>query len=204
MKYSIRCLLLLMLFVTLNSTTAVTAGEPVELFNGKDLSGWKAEGGARWEVKDGILIGRQGSKNESGDLFSDKSYDDFELSVTYKIIWPANSGVWYRYQSAKKAYQADILEYKKPFALSGTLYCPGKLFLATNTDASTINREGWNNLVIRAVGNHHTILLNGKKVATAQDDSSKTGRIGFQIHAGDQFGKMKILIKKVSLQKIPG
>ncbi len=202
MKYSIRCLL--MLFVTLNSTRAVTADEPVELFNGKDLSGWKAEGGARWEVKGGILIGRQGPKNESGDLFSDKAYDDFELSVTYKIIWPANSGVWYRYQSAKKAYQADILEYKKPFALSGTLYCPGKLFLATNTDASTINREGWNNLVIRAVGNRHTILLNGKKVATVQDDSSKTGRIGFQIHAGDQFGKMKILIKKVSLQKIPG
>jgi len=210
MKNSIQYLLLSAIMMTVCSVTEVVAGKPVAqnkasaiaLFNGKDLTGWKAEGGARWEVKQGILTGRQGPNNEPGDLFTEKSFGNFELSVTYKIVWPANSGIWYRYQSPKQAYQADILEYKKPFALSGTLYCPGKLFLATNTDASTVNREGWNKMVIRAVGDHHTIFLNDKKVAAVQEGSFKTGRIGFQIHAGDQFGKMRILIKQVSLREI--
>ena len=174
----------------------------VSLFNGKDLTGWKTDGGARWEVKDGLLIGRQGLNNEPGDLFTVKSYDNFELSVTFKVEWPANTGVWYRYQSAKRAFQADILEYEKPFALTGSLYCTGKMFLAVNTDATLVNREGWNTLVIRAVGNRHVVFLNDKKVADVRDDTSDHGRIGFQIHAGTQFEKMRVVIKAASIRRI--
>ena len=93
-----------------------------------------------WEVRDGILTGGQGPDDAPGDLLSKESFDDFELCVTFRMVWPANSGVWYRYQSPEKTFQADILEYKKPFALTGTLYCPGKMFIATNTDASIIHR----------------------------------------------------------------
>ena len=178
---------------------AIPDAPMVKLFNGKDLTGWKAEGDARWEVKDGVLIGKQGANNEHGDLLTKKTYDDFELKVTYKVAWPANTGVWYRYQAAKKCFQADILEYKKPFALSGSLYCPGKLFIAVNEDASIIDREGWNTVVIRAVGTRHVIFMNGTKVADVRDDTSDHGRIGFQIHAGDQFGTMKISVKEVSV-----
>ena len=109
--------------------TAGRAADPEapvqKLFNGKDLTGWKAEGQAVWEVKDGLLIGRQGAGNTPGDLFTTGSYDDFELTVTYRVVWPANSGVWYRYQSGEKTFQADILEYQNPLALSGSLYRPG-------------------------------------------------------------------------------
>lgn len=202
MRHSTWTVLPLAMMISFALLEPAVAGDPVSLFNGKDLTGWKAEGGARWEVKDGILIGKQGKNKEAGDLFSEKSYDDFELSVTYKIQWPANSGVWYRYQAAKKTYQADILEYKKPFALSGTLYCPGKLFISVNDDTSTINREGWNKLVIRVQGNHHVIMLNGNKVGEAQDDLSKEGRIGFQIHAGDHYEKMRLFVKEVTIKEI--
>ncbi len=180
-----------------NSNTRVT-----RLFNGKDLTGWKAEGGAQWEVDNGILVGRQGSNNEPGDLLTEKSYKDFELSVTFKVRWPANTGVWYRYQSAKQAFQADILEYKNPFALSGSLYCTGKMFIAVNTDATLVNREGWNTMVIRAEGNRHVISLNGKQVADVRDDTSDHGQIGFQVHAGAQFEKMRVLIKEVSIRRL--
>lgn len=208
-----RCLVLRLLFLVLTVTvTRPMSAEPappansespaVSLFNGKDLTGWKMEGGARWEVKDGLLIGRQGENNEPGDLFTERSYDDFELRVTFKVEWPANTGVWYRYQSAKRAFQADILEYEKPFALTGSLYCTGKMFLAVNTDAALVNREGWNTLVIRAVGNRHVVFLNGKKVADVHDNTSDHGRIGFQIHAGAQFEKMRVLIKAASIRRI--
>jgi uncharacterized protein len=174
----------------------------IQLFNGKDLSGWQAEGEAVWEVRDGLLIGKQGPGNSPGDLFTEDSFSDFELTVTYRVEWPANSGVWYRYQSGEKTYQADILEYEEPFALSGSLYCPGKMFIAINDDASIIDREGWNTLVIRAVGTRQMIFLNGHKVADVRDDLTDHGRIGFQVHPGDQFGKMKIIVREMSLRRI--
>ncbi|HNT89851.1 MAG TPA: DUF1080 domain-containing protein, partial [Candidatus Hydrogenedentes bacterium] len=122
------------------------------LFNGEDLSGWTQEGGAVWKVKKGRLVGTQGANGEAGDLFTEKEYGDFEVRVTYKIHWPANSGVWFRYQSPDKAYQADILEYKNPECYSGTLYCPGKMFLSMNEDPALVKRDDWNTMVIRAEG----------------------------------------------------
>jgi hypothetical protein len=172
------------------------------LFNGKDLTGWVPEGNAVWEVKDGMLLGRQGEDFAPGDLFTEDSFDDFELSVTYRVVWPANSGVWYRYQAPKKCFQADILEYKEPFALSGSLYCPGKLFIAINEDASIINREGWNRIVVRTVGTRQIVFLNGTKVADVRDDTTLQGKIGFQVHPGDQFGKMQIVVRDINIKAI--
>ncbi|MGI9427637.1 MAG: 3-keto-disaccharide hydrolase [Bythopirellula sp.] len=178
------------------------SGQREKLFNGKDLTGWKAEGDARWEVTDGLLIGRQGPDDAPGDLFTKAEFENFELTVIYRVVWPANTGIWYRYQSPKKAYQADILEYKKPIAYSGTLYCPGKMFLAINDDEELIDKKGWNTMVIRAEGDRHRIRLNGTQVADIRDGVTKSGRIGFQIHAGSQFADMRIVVKEVRIRKL--
>ena len=172
------------------------------LFNGRNLDGWEAKGGAVWEVRDGVLVGRQGPDNAPGDLFTKDSFGDAEIRVTYRVTWPANTGVWYRYQSPKKAYQADILEYQNPVAWSGTLYCPGKMFLAINKDPGIVDRNGWNTLVIRTAENRHVVLLNGHKVADVRDDGSRRGRIGFQVHRGKQFGRMKIEVKEIAVRPL--
>lgn len=174
----------------------------VPLFNGKDLDGWKAEGKAAWTVKDKCLIGRQGPGNAPGDLFTEKEYGDFELKVTYKIVWPANSGVWFRYQTPAKSYQADILEYKNPVCYSGSLYCPGKMFLSMNEDPKIVKREDWNTMVIRAEGDHLVITLNGVVVGDVHEDSFARGRIGFQIHPGDQFKDMEIAVRKIAIRPL--
>ena len=179
-------------------TSGRSGGGPVPLFNGKDLTGWEPEGKAIWEVKDGLLIGRQGPGNTPGDLFTKESFGDFELTVTYRIVWPANSGIWYRYQGGDKTYQADILEYQNPVALSGSLYRPGwhgSPFAAVNMDAKMIDRDGWNTMVIRAVGKRQVIILNGKQVVDVQADVSDHGRIGFQVHPGDEFATMQIIVR---------
>ncbi|MDQ1257996.1 MAG: hypothetical protein QG656_2604 [Candidatus Hydrogenedentes bacterium] len=172
------------------------------LFNGKDLSGWKAEGKATWGVEDGCLVGTQGPGNAPGDLFTEKEYGDFELTVTYKIQWPANSGVWFRYQAADKSYQADILEYKNPVCYSGTLYCPGKMFLCMNEDPALVKREDWNTMVIRAQGDHLTITLNDKVVGDVHEGSYAKGRIGFQVHPGDEFKDMKITVREMKIKTL--
>lgn len=172
------------------------------LFDGQTTSGWQQVGGSRWEVRDGVLIGRQGPGNAPGDLLSEKSFDDFELRVDYRMVWPGNSGVWYRYQSADQAYQADILEFENPKALSGTLYCTGKMFLAINVNDKIFDREGWNTLVIRSAGTRQLVFLNGHKVADVYDDTSDHGKIGFQIHAGDQFAPMEIHVRQIEIRPL--
>ena len=182
------------------ATPSKTSGIP--LFNGKDLSGWEVHGGCTWKVEKGTLVGTQGPGNTPGDLLTEETYRDFDLTVTYKIDWPANSGVWFRYQAPKKTYQADILEYKKPVAYSGTIYCPGKLFIAVNDNKELVDREGWNTLRIRAQGDHLQVWLNGHLVGDVHDQTSDCGKIGFQIHAGDQFAKMKITVREIILQPL--
>jgi hypothetical protein len=172
------------------------------LFNGKDLTGWEATGNAKWVVEDdGMLVGTQGENNAPGDLFTKKSFKDFELTCTYRVEWPCNTGIWFRYQSPQKSYQADILEYENPVCYSGSLYCSGKMFIAMNEDKTLIDREGWNTMKISARGDHLRIWINGHKVADVHDDSTDSGKIGFQVHPGDQFGKMKIVVKELLIKE---
>ena len=171
----------------------------VSLFDGKSLDGWKQVGKSRWSVKNGIMTGIQGANREPGDLLTNESYKDFILTVEYKMDWPGNSGVWFRYQKPDLSYQADILEYKDPLCWSGSLYCPGKMFIAMNKNEKLVNREGWNTFVIRCKGDHLMIDLNGTGVADVRESLSRFGKIGFQIHAGDEFKDMAIHVRKVEL-----
>jgi hypothetical protein len=177
-------------------------GEWISLFNGQDLTGWKPTGNAQWRVERGAIVGTQGENNAPGDLFTEESYADFLLTVTYRAEWPCNSGVWFRYQSAKQAYQADILEWPDPVCYSGTVYCPGKMFIAMNTDKDLVDREGWNTISVQAEGDHIQVWLNGHQVADVHDDTSDTGRIGFQVHPGKHFGPMKIVVSEVKLRPL--
>jgi hypothetical protein len=178
-------------------TSPLAASEWTPLFNGKDTAGWKVEGDAQVEVVEGSLVGSQKS-TKGGNIFTLTDYDNFELRFTYKIDWPANSGVWFRYNG--KGYQFDILKYKNPVAFSGTLYCPGKMFITRNLDEKLEDRDGWNEGQIYANGDHLILWLNGKKVGECRDDTLKKGSIGIQVHGGDDFTEMAIHIKRIDIR----
>lgn len=77
----------------------VMAGEPVSLFNGKDLTGWHTDVPAKdkdpkvapsFLVRDGMLVsmGKPG-----GHLITDKAYADYTLEVEYRFVHgPGNCG----------------------------------------------------------------------------------------------------------------
>ena len=69
-------------------------GEPVKLFNGKDLTGWKPSrpGGPEWKVEDGNLI----KPSDSPELISDRTFMDFKLHIEFNCGKEANSGVYLR------------------------------------------------------------------------------------------------------------
>lgn len=177
---------------------AAAADDPgwIPLFNGKNLDGWTHKGNGIFQVEDGCLVGTQ-TDGKGGDLFTEKSFDNFEARFTYRVQWPANSGVWFR-----DKYQFDILKYAKPVAYSGSLYCPGKLFITANLDESIENRDGWNEGKIVADGEHLVLWLNGKKVGDCRDATFASGKIGIQVHGGDGMKGMKISFKRIEARPI--
>ena len=184
---------------------AFAAGEWIDIFNGKDLTGWKPRGGAKWTVEDGCLVGQQ-NNGKVGDFYTEKQYDNFELRAKYKMNWPANSGIWFRTNAANsRGYQYDILKYTNPIAFSGTLYCPGKMFITRNLDESLEKKDGWNDARIWANGDHLILWLNGTKTGECHDKTCTAGSIGIQVHGGDQFKNMKITLKDMKLRTLqPG
>lgn len=80
--------------VLANAAAAETPPGFEPLFNGKDLSGWKATGNIKvWGAEDGVLFVAGGG---GGWLLSDKAYADFELRLEYKMPKMGNSGVGIR------------------------------------------------------------------------------------------------------------
>ncbi|MFO8013140.1 MAG: DUF1080 domain-containing protein [Phycisphaerae bacterium] len=172
------------------------------LLPGKDLEGWKATGHAVWKVTgDGHLLGTQ-TDGRGGDLYTEKAYEDFELRFTYKVKWPANSGVWFRGK-----YQYDILKWKNPVGFSGTLYMPGwpKTFITRNLNEDLERRDGWNEGQVYAAGDHLMLWLNGTKTGDCQNDAHAKGPVGIQVHGGEQFKGMEIHFKRLEIRPIePG
>ncbi len=189
------------------STAAVSAfAKPgwVTLFDGKSLKGWKQEGKAAWSVEGGAIVGRQGAGGAAGDLYTEKQWANFEVECEWAVKWPANSGIWFRYSNPKSAYQADILDQSShPGVLSGSLYCMGKAFIAENRDVSSVKRDGWNKMRIRAEGDHITIEQNGKKVVDIRDKTFPgPGSIGIQLHAGKAFEGMIARVRRIRVRSL--
>src|SRR6188508_2253254 len=94
--------------------TAVGQSVPqfVDLFNGKDLTGWVNVNTApdTWKVKDGTLIC---SGHPIGVMRSEKQYENFILHIEWKHLEPGgNSGVflWSAARPGEKNRLPDGLE----------------------------------------------------------------------------------------------
>jgi hypothetical protein len=46
------------------------------------------------------------------------------------------------------------------------------------------------------------VWLNGHTTADVRDDTSDSGKIGFQVHPGAQFGPMKIVVRELTLRPL--
>jgi hypothetical protein len=72
------------------------------LFDGKSLNGWRTyqnKPSGSWSVKDGSLYCEGSTTNKSdlrADLITTQQYENFELSIDWKISPKGNSGIMYR------------------------------------------------------------------------------------------------------------
>ena len=102
-------------FLALAALCASVSAEDKNLFNGKDLTGWK--GLDFWSVEDGVITGRttkeKPTKGNTFLVWQGGEIGDFEFTFKYKIVG-GNSGVQYRSKVVDEkgyvvaGYQADF------------------------------------------------------------------------------------------------
>ncbi|MCX7046481.1 MAG: DUF1080 domain-containing protein [Candidatus Sumerlaeota bacterium] len=149
----------------------VKYGEPIQLFNGKDLTGWKlldpkADNG--WSVKDGVLINRVEKGKHCGNLRTEKEFEDFNLKLEVRTQKGSNSGVYLR-----GIYEIQIAEsYGKPLDPHNmcALYSRIKPTVAAEKPI-----DEWQTLDITLVDRHLTVILNGKTIIDNQPVLGCTG-----------------------------
>ena len=70
-----------------------------ELFNGKDLKGWRGYGKdhvpSKWNVKDGALHFNGQGEGEGGDIIFTHQFQNFIFELEWKISEGGNSGIFY-------------------------------------------------------------------------------------------------------------
>lgn len=183
--------------------SAQTTPEWENLFNGKNLKGWKIlNGTAEYKVVDGQIVGISTMDTPNTFLTTRKNYGDFILEYEMKMDSGINSGVQIRSNSLKEykdgrvhGYQVECDDSERRW--SGGIYDEarrGWLYpLEYNQEAKKAYRNHkWNSYRVEAIGNTIRTWINGQMVANLVDDITADGFIGLQVHAiGDakQAGK---------------
>jgi acetyl esterase/lipase/prenyltransferase beta subunit len=199
---------------TTNRWVRLLSGEPAvvetagfaPLFDGKSLDGWEGDT-SLWSARDGMLVGKSPGIKHNDFLATNKSYRDFILKFSFRLVGgQGNSGVQFRSVRVPphemSGYQADIGE-----GFWGCLYDESRrnkvLVQASERAQKAVNKDGWNHYVLRVMGDHITLTLNGVTSVDYRekdDDIARDGKIGVQIHAG---GPMEVQFKDMYIQALP-
>jgi hypothetical protein len=174
------------------------------IFNGKDLTGWKATGKMeQWTAEPGLIVCKGGG---GGWLLTEKEYGNFEIRCEYR--WEkegGNSGVAIRTpekgdpayagmeiqliddENWEKVHKFKLMTWQN----SGSIYNVQPPKLQNNKPIGE-----WNAVKIVADGRKITVVMNDKELVNANLDDYKDkydkhpgltrekGRTGFQSHDG--------------------
>ncbi|KIO77555.1 large multifunctional protein- glycosyl hydrolase [Pedobacter lusitanus] len=149
----------------LKRTSAVVWAKPIELFNGKDLTGWKALGENQWIVKNGVLT----SPHSGANLISEQKFTDFKLHVEFKYQKGSNSGVYLRGR-----YEVQIEDSPKDAHPSSVLFSGIYGFLPPS-EINALGPDQWQVYDITLIGRMITVVANGKTVISNQEIPGITG-----------------------------
>ncbi len=146
------------------------------LFDGKTMNGWRMyqnKSADCWDVKDGLLYCKGSETDKSdlrADIISNNQYDNFELSVEWKIAPEGNSGIMYHVTEDSAAAYLTGPEYQLiddegfPHPLEDWQKTGADYAMYTATSRPTKPVGEFNVTRIVANGPHREYWLNGEKV----------------------------------------
>jgi len=204
-------------------------GKWTQLFNGKDLTGWKIhpkpsgsieavitkekdgktfafDGTLKdgktvqlWRVEDGILIGA----GPPSHLFSERDdYQNFHYRIEAQINDKGNSGQYFRTQFGPgfpKGYEAQINSTHGDKIRTGSLYLPAVKDVIVLEQL--VKPDTWFTQEVIVNGNHIQILVNGKKTVDYKDEKNLHSKGHFALQGHDPGTTVKF--KKIEVKELP-
>jgi hypothetical protein len=178
------------------------------LFDGKSLKGWHTYGkktvNATVKVEDGVLF-LNGSnrdateKGRSGDLLTDKEYENFHLKIDWKISPKGNSGILFWVQEDTAKYKETYFTGPEMQVLDNDGHSDGKIYkhragnlydLIAGPDSAVKPVGEWNTAEIISNKGKLDLILNGVTVVstTYGDDNWKKMVAGSKFKQWADFG----------------
>ena len=167
-------------------------GDPVELFNGRDLDNWELvekNAVSGWKAIDGVMVNNPEQKKgephiQYGNLRTRDSFEDFNLKLEVNVPEGSNSGVYLR-----GIYEVQVMDsYGKeldPHNM-GALYSR-----ITPSEAAEKPAGEWQKMDITLYKRYITVKLNGKTIIDNQPVKGVTGGA----LTSDQFSPGPILLQ---------
>jgi hypothetical protein len=180
----------------------------VQLFNGKDLTGWKTypKGLGKWKVEDGAIVGT----GPASHLFTEKGdYRNFHFRMEIMINDKGNSGQYFRTRfegGFPTGWEAQINATHGDPVKTGSLYPDSRQKDLKDVKGIRILKadhkpDEWFTQEVICVGPKITILVNGKKTVEWTDPKErfKTGHFAIQQHDPGSVVK----VRKVEVKELP-
>ncbi len=185
----------------------------VALFNGKDLQGWEQINGlAKYEAKDGAIVGTSVPNSPNSFLCTQKRYGDFELQFEVKVDKALNSGVQIRSESKPEYQNGRVHGYQVEIAVggfSGGIYDEARRGKFLNADkpapeiATLLKENEWNTYRVVCQGDRIQTWVNGRQVTDLRDDVTRAGFIGLQVHGvGDRADPLRVQWRNIRLREL--
>ena len=151
----------------------------ISMFDGKTLSGWKAnEHPDSWKVVDGAIVG----DGPASHLFwMERECENCEFRAEVKLNHSGNSGMYFRTAFGPgfpKGYEAQVENTSSDPQKTGSLYNICKV------TEQKIQDDTWWTQDITVQGNHVTIKINGQTVTDCTDPQNRytKGYLALQQH----------------------
>ena len=210
------CLIIIACFVSISLLAQTQGSGWQNLFNGKDLTGWKRLAGtAEYAVENGVIVGRTVMNSRNTFLVTEKEYGDFILEAD---VWvedeQGNAGIQTRSHFDPTAFNGVGRVYGRqceidptPRRWTGGIYDEGRrewLYpMQLNAPAQNAYKQGaYNHYRVECIGNEMKTWVNGIATAYVVDTIDAKGFIGLQVHSigtADHAGK-KVCYKNIRIK----
>jgi len=175
-----------------------------QIFNGKDLTGWKIYGTEKWYVDKGQLVCESGPDKQYGYLATNKFYKNFDLTVEFLQESNGNSGIFFRstIEGTKIAgWQCEIAPKGQDSGGIYESYGRGWLVQIEDEKENILKPGKWNKMRLRVEGSRVQTWLNEKPMVDLTDEKigKADGSIALQIHSG---GGIKVRWKNMRIEEL--
>lgn len=198
-----------MVFLLLGSSGIFAADDAgfVSIFNGKDLIGWKDQGG--FEVVDGVIMT---SGKDGKELYTEKSYGNYILRLEFMLSDVGNSGIFIRTDpdsGLRTGMEIQLLAPWTPYR--DDLHCTGSIYghvAVINRPDETTGR--WYKMEIMCDRKDITTSVNDKFVTHGNMDSVESmrsrnlrGQIGLQFNHSPK-EQQWVKFRNISIRDLDG